>query len=336
MPVQVRPSVPIFKVLKILGLFIFYVIIKSGWKGVFKLDFRQLETFIEVVNNRSFSKAAKKLFLSQPTVTSHIQALEDEYDTILLNRFGRTVTTTGAGEILYKKAIEIINMVSSTSFDLGKYKGKVQGHLRISSSSIPRDYIIPKLLKDFMKSYPDINFTISDKNSLRIIDDILSNETDFGILGVKIPSKYIEYVELKKDKICLITESNTLKYPFNNGDYIDKELILSEHIILRESSSGTRHIIESLFLDLEDNRNFEKKLCYIEGNETIKKFVEYGLGISFISKCSVEKEIKAGTLKYFYLKDYEFERSFYFAYHNKRELSPLSKLFKDFILENTK
>lgn len=298
------------------------------------LDIRHLESFIEVVNNKSFSKAAKKLFLSQPTITSHIQTLEDEFDTILLNRFGRTISTTGAGEILYMKSLEIINMISSASFDLGKYKGKVQGHLRISSSSIPRDYIIPKLLKTFMKKYPDITFSISDSNSLKIIEDILNNETDFGILGAKIPSKYIEYIEIEKDEICLITEANNSKYNFENGSHIDKDLILSDRIILREKNSGTRRIIENLFLDLEYNRSFEKNLCFIENNETIKKFVEYGLGVSFISKFSIEKEIKEGVLKYFYLKDSLFERSFYFAYHNKRELSPLSKLFKDFIINS--
>lgn len=296
------------------------------------MDFRQLETFVMVVKLKSFSKAAQKLYLTQPTVTSHIQSLEEELGTVLLNRFGKQVTTTGAGKLLYDYALEMIHMKNMAQFDLSAYNGKIQGHLSISASSIPRHYMLPELLKEFITQYPDISFSVTERDSKKVVENILCGDTDFGLIGAKFSNQYLDYIEILEDKLCIITPNNS-DFPWDNDSFIDKEFLLSQKLLLREKGSGTRRIVESTFLNKELDRDSLNMISYVEDAEAIKKFVEAGIGVSFMSEKAVKREVDMGLLKRFYLENLEFKREFYFVYHNRRELSPLSKRFRDFILE---
>lgn len=304
------------------------------------MEFRQLESFVKVINLKSFSKAAEELYLTQPTVTSHIQSLEDELDTLLINRFGKKATPTQAGEILYRYANNIIEIKDMAKFDLSAYNGKIQGELIISSSSVPRNYLLPKIIRDFSEEYPDISFIINERDSAEVVNDIKDGYADFGIVGAKYSGKYddryIDYMEIIEDKLSVITP-NTSDFPWENNSYIDKEELFKHRMILREKGSGTRKLIEdNLLLKLSDKADEDAfdKTSYIEDGEAIKKFVEMGLGVSIVSELTIAHEIKRGSLKKFYLKDIDLNRSFYFAYHNKRALSPLQKRFKDFVLKN--
>lgn len=299
---------------------------------VIVLDFRQLETFIQVVKLKSFSKAAQQLYLTQPTITSHIQNLESELGTILLNRSGKSISPTGAGKLLYKYALNIINMRNMAQFDLGVYKGKIQGHLDISISSIPRHYVLPSLLKDFMSKYPEVTFSITDYDSKNVFDSIIEGNTDFGIVGTYFKSPNLEYIDLINDELCVITPNNS-DYPWENYSELDSEFLINEKIISREKGSGTRSLIESQFIENAIDYDSLKIIAYVDDTDAIKRFVELGIGISFTSKKAIKREVDMGLLKCFTIKGFELKRMFYFIYHKKRQLSPLSKTFKDFVVE---
>ncbi|MGF7056534.1 selenium metabolism-associated LysR family transcriptional regulator [Brassicibacter mesophilus] len=296
------------------------------------MDFRQLETFIEVVKLKSFSKAAQKLFLTQPTVTSHIQNLENEIGTVLLNRSGKKISPTGAGNLLYKYALNIVNMRNMAQFDLGVYKGKIQGHLEISSSSIPRQYVLPYLLKEFTNKYPDVTFSLTDNDSKKVVENIIDGDTDFGIIGAKFHSSQLEYIDLIEDRLYAVVPNNG-KYLWEEYSELDKDFLLSEKLILREKGSGTRYLFEKELR--ENNVDFESLnvVSYIEDTDTIKRFVELGIGISFISERAIKREIQMGILKPYAIKGFSLKRKFYFVYHKKRQLSPLSQAFKDFVID---
>ncbi|KNF09481.1 HTH-type transcriptional regulator CysL [Gottschalkia purinilytica] len=298
------------------------------------MDFRQLETFIQVVKLKSFSRAAQKLYLTQPTVTSHIQNLENELGTLLLNRSGKTVTPTGAGNLLYKYALNIVNMRNMAQFDLGVYKGKIQGHLEISTSSIPRHYVLPFLLKEFTSKYPDVTFAITDGDSKKVAENIIEGDTDFGIIGAKFQSPHLEYIELIEDTLYVVAPNNS-KYPWNEYEELDIDFILNEKLILREKGSGTRHLFENQLKENDIDFDSLKVVSYIEDTEAIKKFVELGIGISFLSERAIKRELEMGLLKPFSIKGFDLKRKFYFVYHKKRQLSPLSQTFKDFVIEYT-
>lgn len=296
------------------------------------MDFRQLETFVEVVKLNSFSKAAEKLFLTQPTITSHIQNLENELGTILINRLGKKITTTDAGKLLYKHAVNIINMRNTAEFDLGVYKGKIQGHLDISSSSIPRQYVLPYILKEFTHKYPDITFSISDNDSRNVIENILSGVSDFGIVGARFHSNHLDYIDLMEDELVIVTPNDD-NYKWKVNSKLDLESIRQDNIILREKGSGTRLLFEKSLKDQGIDLNKLNVIACIRDTETIKKFIELKLGISVISKRAVEREVEMGLFNTYSIKNLALKRRFYFVYHKNRHLSPLGQTFKDFVLD---
>ena len=250
----------------------------------------------------------------------------------MLNRSGKSISPTGAGNLLYKYALNIINMRNMAKFDLGVYQGKIQGHLDISISSIPRHYILPSLLKDFMGKYPEVTFSITDYDSKNVFDSIIEGNTDFGIVGTHFSSTNLEYIDLIDDELCLITPNNS-DYPWDNYSELDPEFLLNEKIISREKGSGTRLLVESQFI--ENGIDFEslKIIAYIDDTDAIKRFVELGVGVRFNSKKDIKREVEMGLLKCFTIKGFELNRTFYFIYHKKRQLSPLSKTFKDFVVD---
>ncbi len=298
------------------------------------MDFRQLETFVEVAKMKSFSKAANNLYITQPTVTNHIQSLEKELDTILINRLGKTISLTRAGNILFTNAIHILNSVEKTRLDLSSYEGKIEGHINIFSSSIPRNYFLPPIIKDFLKDYPDVSFSIGDQDSKNVIQAILDGDTDFGILGAKYNRPSIEYLKLMEDELLLVCPNDD-RYPWENYGFIEKDLLGALNLILREEGSGTRRLIEKT---LEENNLWEKQkvVAYVEDTDTIRKMISLDIGVSFMSKLAVKDLVDSGEFKAFYIKDLSFKRNFYLAYHKNRQLSPLNEKFKDYILKNKK
>lgn len=296
------------------------------------LDFRQLETFIEVVNSKSFSKAAGKLYLTQPTVTSHIQNLENELGTFLLNRSGKSITPTEAGELLYKYALNIINMRNMAQFDLGAHKGKIQGHLEISSSSIPRHYVMPLLIKQFTDKYPDVTFSLTDYDSKKVVESIMDGLTDFGIIGAKFSSPQLEYIELMEDRLFAVVPY-TKDYPWEEYHELDINFLLENRLILREKGSGTRELLENKLKEQGLELEALNIAAYIEDVETIKRFIELGIGISLISERAIKREMDMHILKPYSIKGLDLRRKFYFVYHKKRQLSPLSQTFRDFVIE---
>ena len=296
------------------------------------MDFRQLETFIEVANLKSFSRAAEKLHITQPTVTNHIQNLEKELGTLLINRSGKNISLTEAGSLLYEYAINIINTCEMAKFDLASYKGRIQGHINIYSSSVPRKHILPNIMVSFLKKYPDVTFTISDSDSKNVINSIINGDTDFGIVGAKYPNNNLDYIELMEDRLLIITPNNS-QFSKSNYSYLTLKEIINQKILLREEGSGTRSLLEYKLGELNMKIDDFKIIAYVEDTETIKQLVHLGAGISFISEKAVIDDIKLDKYKVFYLDEVDLNRRFYFVYHNKRQLSPLNETFKNFVLD---
>ncbi|WP_461205447.1 selenium metabolism-associated LysR family transcriptional regulator [Clostridium sp. DL1XJH146] len=296
------------------------------------MDFKQLTSFIEIVNLKSFSKASAKLYLTQPTVTNHIQKLEEELDVILLNRTGREVTPTEPGSLFYNYAQEMVNLKASATYKLNAYKSKIQGNIEINSSSIPSQYILPYIIKDFKFLYPDVFFKINQTDSKNVINSIKDGYSNFGIVGAKYNIKNVEYTELMEDRLVLALPS-TYADKFSPFDTINLNQLESIPLILREEGSGSRYMIEEELLKLGTSFKNLKIVTQTSNNDTIKKMIELNIGASFISQLAIKKEISSRTIIPVEISDMNLKRNFYFVCHNKRFLSPLSKTFKDFVLD---
>lgn len=296
------------------------------------MEFNQLESFISVVKHNSFSSAAKELYITQPTVSNNIQNLEKELNVTLLNRNSKLITLTDAGKILYKYAVEMINIRDNAKFKISEHSKNIEGEIEITASSIPEQYILPYIIKDFLNIYPKVSFSMNQKNSKNIIDEIIEGKLNFGIVGAMYHSEMLEYFDFYEDELMLCVPNNE-KYPFSNYDNFDIDLLYSEKLIFRKKGSGTRKLIEQSLSAKDISIDDLNVISYIDSNEMIKKMIELGLGVSFISNIAVKNEVNLELIKKLKIKDLNLKRSFYFVYSKNRTLSPVVEAFKDFLMK---
>ena len=295
------------------------------------MEFNQLESFISVVKHNSFSLAAKELYTTQPTVSNNIKNLEKELNTTLLDRTSKTITLTDSGKLFYKYAVELINIRDKAKFSISEHDCRVEGEIEICASSIPEEYVLPYIIKDFLKIYPKVSFSITHKNSKDVIDNILGGKLNYGIVGAKYYSESLEYIDFYEDELIFCAPYN--KYPSVKNEYLDINILLSEKFIFRKTGSGTRRLIEQRLSEKGIDIDSLNIISFIDSNEMIKKMIELGLGVSFISKIAVKNEIDLKLVKAFRIEDLNLKRSFYFVHNKNRTLSPLVEAFKDFLTD---
>lgn len=292
------------------------------------MDIKQLEVFVAVAKHKSFSKAAREVFLTQPTISSHIQNLEKEMNTVLLKRSNKTIELTDSGQILYNHAIVILNDCKKALYDIREYSGKIEGSIHIVCSSIPEAYIFPRFLDFFCEKFPNIKFTIDHSDSNLVIPEILSERASFGIVGSKLKHPHVDFKDLLDDELILICPNDT-KVKDDNG-FIEVEDFMNMTYIMRKEGSGTRNVIVNTLSEAGLNSQNMNVRALVASNDAIIEMVKSGLGSSLVSEISVLDRIRRGEIKGYRVKGLEFRRKFYFIFSKKKIFTPTEKKFLEY------
>lgn len=276
------------------------------------MEFRQLESFCAVVRYQSFTKAAEKLYISQPTISTHIRMLEQEFNSRLIIRTTKNIEITPHGKELFACAQKIFTLKNDL---IQKWSEENKKIIRIGASTIPADYILPEVLPLFCQKYPDIQLHIHQNDSGNILQSILNGKFTIGMIGMKSFEKELDFVPFFHDEIVMITpkQENFLHFSqkaFNQDDLIS--LLKKETIILREQGSGSKKRLESYFEQINLSEKSLNIIARLNDQESIKKLVASGLGISFISAKAITDADNLLTIK---LPENNLTRSLYFAYH---------------------
>jgi DNA-binding transcriptional LysR family regulator len=276
------------------------------------MEFRQLESFCAVVRYQSFTKAAEKLYISQPTISTHIRMLEQEFNSRLIIRTTKNIEITPHGKELFACAQKIFTLKNDL---IQKWSEENKKIIRIGASTIPADYILPEVLPLFCQKYPDIQLHIHQNDSGNILQSILSGKFTIGMVGMKSFEKELDFVPFFHDEIVMITPKQEKflhfsKKAFNQDDLIS--LLKKETIILREQGSGSKKRLESYFEQINLSEKSLNIIARLNDQESIKKLVASGLGISFISAKAITDADNLLTIK---LPENNLTRSLYFAYH---------------------
>ena len=291
------------------------------------MDIHHLRVFASVFKHRSFSKAAEELKLTQPTVSDHIKALEDELNCKLFDRLPRKVIPTKEAAVLIGKAQEIIERVAGFKDVLGEFRKDLSGHLVIGASTIPGTYILPGLTASFRQKNAYVLFEVVVSDSRAIIDKVAGDDLLIGIVGAKLESKQVDYKPFLDDELIVVASSS-----FDVKKNIGIRGIASLPIVMREQGSGTRRVFENI-LEKEGIDFQHLNVVGIFGStDAVKQAVKEGMGISIISRRSVNDELKCGMLKEIKIKDADMKRQFYVIIHRKRTLPHLYKIFLDYLL----
>jgi DNA-binding transcriptional LysR family regulator len=290
------------------------------------MDLHQLFVFTKVVEHKSFSKAAEDIFLSQSTVSSHIQSLEKSLNMRLFDRVGREIILTPSGSRLYQWALKIILLKDQAMLDLKEGLNDLRGMIRIVASSVPGQFMLPKMIKQFRNQYPNAVFQIEQSSSNVVIERVLNGTVDVGLAGEKYENDNLCYIPLLKEKLVLIASNKTgIKEPVNIQD------LLKYPFIMRNSGSGTNAALEQLLKKNHISKEQMNIIAYAESGQTLIQFVMEDIGIAIISEIAAKEYAKKQLLKMHEIDGFEDERYFYLVYNKNKTQSLLSRLFIELI-----
>lgn len=295
------------------------------------MDFKQIEAFIYVARLKSFSKAAEAIFLSQPTISSHIGSLENELGTTLFDRLGKEVQLTPAGAIFYEYAVNMIAARDNAKEALQEYFHKISGKLNLASSTTPCKCMLPPIIQNFLKLYPDVSFKIYETSSGEVLNRVISFEAEIGIIGRNTHDDRLICTELAEDNLVAITPA-VQRFKRIDGNFVNFKDIQFENFILREQSSATRQIFESSLKSIGYNIENLNIISEVSSMDAALQLVKYGLGITVISENAASEYITSGLVKRFYIKDLHLKRKIYMVRHGRKTLSPTARAFERFIL----
>lgn len=293
-------------------------------------DLRQLEIFCKVVELGSFSKAADAVYLAQASVSERIANLERMVGVKLLDRLGRQVVPTRAGELLYKHAVLMLDMKRTARLEMESFLGLKQGEIHMGGSTIPGEYILPEIIGSFNEKYPSISvvMTIADTNEIET--RVFEGTLELGVIGSRGSHKSLRYQKLWKDELVLAIPA---KHRWASKKVISLSELLEEPFIMREVGSGTLKSMEDSLRDPESNAPGSLQVVARFGSSTaVKEGIKAGLGVSILSARAIDTELKTGILKALRVKGLPMHRSFYLVRDRRRIASPLCQAMIDFLL----
>ncbi len=173
------------------------------------MDFHQLRIFIEVARQKSFSRAAENIFLTQPTVSAHIKALEEEVGAPLLDRSQRELQLTGAGKVLFQYAQQLLGIKEKALFAIQQEYRVIKGHLELAASSVPGAYILPELMSSFLEEYPGVTFAVMLRDTRQVYESIKDYTYDLGFVGEPVRPNELAQIRLLKDELVLVAAPGT-------------------------------------------------------------------------------------------------------------------------------
>lgn len=294
------------------------------------MNINLLRTYIRVVETQNLSRTADEFNISQPAVTKQIQALEDYYGVLLLERSGRRLRTTEAGEVLYHCAREIIKIMDKTEKTMQEAADSHRGNITLGASTIPGQYILPALIKEFKDKYPHISISLDIADSEKIFSRVTERELDIGIVGAWLNSRKVDGFKLMEDQLLAIIPVN---HPLARLKQISVQNLLTEKWIFREKGSGTRRAIEDLLAAKGIHK--EDLHIYIEAGSTeaVLASVESGMGISIVSRWAVEGLHNRRGIRALPIQDRIKERSFYVIYPKQKTRRKSVNQMLDFLRE---
>lgn len=298
------------------------------------MDLDQIRAFLNVALLKSFSEAGEKMFISQPSVSVRVKALEEELGVILFDRSkAREPSLTEAGKIFLDYAQSIINLNDECREKLSGQREKSSGLIYIGASTVPGTYILPPLLAVFRQKQPSVDFNISILDTSAVIENVLNYSLDIGFVGLMKPDDRLKYLPLTDDELVFIVAGRT----FNPEDYregIPFDHIFKHHLIMREKGSATRQILEKNLAGCGFRLDQFEGVTYINSLEGIKQAVKAGLGAAVVSKLSITDMVRAGELDHYPIRDIDLKRSLYLVFHRSRVLAGAVEHFRDYTAEH--
>ncbi len=291
------------------------------------MDLRHLHTLRTVVDKGSFSQAAEELEVSQPAVSFQIRALEERLGHRLLDRSGRRVTVTEAGEVVYRYAKRMIGLEAELEREMGEIGTRIAGPLVLGSSTGPGELLLPRLLGAFHEANPDVRVSLVVSDTQSVCERVLDDELELGVVGAARPQRGLVFEPFVRDELVAIVPPG---HALAARPSVTLEELVAEPMLLQQEGSGVRSVVEAAMRE-EGLRDRDLHVAMELGlQQSVKAAVLDGFGITVISSLAVEREVAEGSLVALRLEGRGLERHFFAVRHAGRTPKRVTSAFLDF------
>ncbi|MGX8796947.1 selenium metabolism-associated LysR family transcriptional regulator [Fusibacter sp. JL298sf-3] len=292
------------------------------------MDFRQLEAFVNVAKYKSFSKAGKALYLSQPTVSLHISNLEKELSVSLFDRTSKEVNLTPAGSEFLNYALDMINMKNKAIHHVVKANNAISGSIHISTTLTPNLTVLPKAIQTFQDAHPDVRFIVEEKPSTVILEDVCSLNSDVGIVSMGVESERFNTYPLFEDPLVFVCSKEAAL----EGTVSFQE-ICGYKFIHRTEQSSTRRELERTMTEIGYDTSLLNTIIESDNMNFIMRLVRQNRGISYMSKSIYDCYKNFLDVESFAIKGLEIKRHVHVITNKRRTLSPATEDFVKLLIK---
>jgi LysR family transcriptional regulator, low CO2-responsive transcriptional regulator len=292
------------------------------------MTIRQLEVFLAIAHAQSFSRAAERIHLSQPTLSEHMKELEDELGVPLFIRHSRSVSLTEPGRVFEDYATRVVATLAAGRHAIAELDGLKRGSLVVGASTTPGTYVLPARIAKFREEYPGITVALRIANSRTVQERVRDGEVDLAVIGGHVlgPSERCVAAGIL-DELQLVVPPD---YPVKDG-VLSPARLARERLLIREEGSATRQATERA---LREAGVTLRPAMELDHTETIKRAVMAGLGVAFVSRYAVEDEVRSGRLRVLSVQRMKVRRHFHVIHDERRPLSASARAFITFLAAN--
>ena len=293
------------------------------------ITIQQMRALVCLAEERSFSRAARKMYLTQPSITKHIKNLEEEAGVPLVDRKSGEISLTPEGKILCESAKRVFGLIDDTGEKIARMKKYESGDISIAASTIPATYILPHALSKFRGRHKGIHCHVKTNDSDITLDMILNDEAEIGFIGREAAGRKLHAESLWRDTLVLVVPAS---HKWSGRGKVSLDEVSTEPFVSRERGSATRKVLEEY---LRKNTNLSLSefniVCELGSSEAVKEAVLAGLGVSIISIHAIGREIESGLLFTAPIENCSIERNFCVIYKARVGLMKHHRVFLDFI-----
>jgi DNA-binding transcriptional LysR family regulator len=289
------------------------------------MDLAQLEIFLSIAEEKSFSRAAEKMLRTQPALSIAIKRLEEELGETLFDRSSKSGTLTEAGKILHSYAQQMINLRDEAKESIGELRGMYRGRLSIGANESTSLYVLPDLLLEYRKKHPRIKIEVFRNVSEKIPAEVLERSLDFGFLSYDPMHPQLQSIEVHRDELTLVVPP---KHSLAKRKQVTVKDLGGEQFVAHNVKTPSRTRIFELFAEHQTPLNICIELATLE---TIKEFVRLNAGIAILPRLAVQEEIKSGKLVEVVVKGMKIEKTLRLVYRREASLSHAARSFLEIV-----
>ena len=288
----------------------------------------RLRAFCLIVEMKSFSRAAEATLITQSAMSHMIKNLEAEIGVKLLNRSGKTVIPTPPGRLFYRNAKKILDQYRTMEDSIYTLINEVKGSLRIGASTTVAAYLLPQVFYSFSRNYPDVRIDLSVSSTEKIMNYLCEGNIEAAIVEGNLKDSSPFSYQIAEDDIVVIASNDN---PLTKKKLVSPEDLLSQQFIMPETGSGIREFVDDLLQELRIDPKDIKVLMTLGNTELIVQLVQYGMGISFVSKWAAFKALKEESIKVLKLSGKRLQRKFYLVSAEKEPATIVARTFAKFV-----